>query len=111
MLFRSLLFSVSGLPEQPQTISYMHLVLYAFNLLFPYLIPKPISHEYKLQKLYASPSESKLKPSSGLTTLSVGSSTYLRTDCSIALILDGHGVLSGAHYPALIFSSTQGPTD
>ena len=60
---------------------------------------------------YASPNESKLNPSSGLTTLSVGSSTYLRTDCSIALILDGHGVLAGAHYPALIFSSTQGPTD
>ena len=36
------------LTEQPQTISCIDFVISAFNMLFPYLIPKPISLEYKL---------------------------------------------------------------
>lgn len=49
-----------------------------------------------------------LKPNSGLITLLVGSSAYLRINCSIALIRDGHGVRSGGILPNLNLFIQQG---
>lgn len=51
-------------------------------------------------KLYALPNESKLSPSSGLTTLLSGCSAYLRIEISSALILDGQATRSGGALPS-----------
>lgn len=102
-----LVFSTPALPKHPRTISCMHLVLSTLSLLLPYLIPNPFSHEYRLQKSYASPSESKLVPMAGTMTFSVGFSTKPLTDFSNAVTREGHGVRQGAAAPILTLTAAR----